>query len=378
MYTQELVDSLADRAYAAMLDFDRWPSFLVYLTNALGGFSPLLFRHDPNNRIGSFDITVDHDPALKRAYNEHLHRCNVWLNSGPQHLTTGHVRTSHMMCSRGVLLRSQWWSDWCRPMGVTQGLGATILKKGSITYNISVPANDSRPPFGTEDIRLVSALMPHMQRAMRVSMHLGDIRLRQGGLAAALDRLPTAVFLIAADGRVLHMNHAAETLVATGSGLAIDADGIVAPLPAETAALRRLISLAAQTSAGIGSDAGGTLAVSRSGGRRPLDVLVSPIRFEDVWPLLDKATALVYVSDPEALSSAVGIELHRQFGLTAAETRVAMLIGRGKTVQQIATSLHLSPHTVRTQLKAVLAKTGCMRQVELIRLLTTLAGRRLD
>jgi len=370
MYTQGLVDSLADRAYAAMLDSERWPGFLTHLTNALGGCSPTLYRHDPRNHAGSLDIAVDYDPTIARAYKEYLSQCNVWVRSGIQNLTVGRVRTSHMMCSRSVLLRSQWWTDFCRPMSITQGLGGTILRYQDVTYNITVFANDSRPPFAEEDQRLLAVLMPHLQRALRVSMHLGEIQVRQGCLAEALDRLPTAVFLIAGDGRVLYMNHAAERLVANGGGLAIDRDGISTARPSDTAAFRRLIGRAALTSAGSGNDAGGTMAVSRTDGRRPLDVLVSPIRLKDVNPFLDTAAALVYVSDPDAMSMSAAAALQRRFGLTSAETRVAMRIGEGKTIRQIAELLHVSPHTVRTQLKAVLAKTGTARQGELICLLT--------
>ena len=372
MYSQELVDSLADRAYAAMVDFDRWPSFLVYLSNALGGCSPLLYRHDPQSKVGTFDLTVDHDPALKRAFNEHLYRCNVWLNSRPQYVVPGRARTSHMMCSRRVLLASQWWSDWCRPMGITQAIGATILKVGPITYNLSVCADDSRPAFGDADLRLLTALMPHLQRSMRMSMLLGDVRLRESSIALALDRLPTAVFLVTGRGRVLFLNQAAERLLLDRRGLSLGKDGLTTTLPADSTALRALIGRAAETSANRVGDSGGTLAVRRPGGMRPLELQVSPIHLEDQHPLLEAPAALVYASDPETVPSSVAVELQRRFELTPAEARVAIAIGRGKTARQIADTWHLSIHTVRTQLKAVLAKTGASRQVDLVRLINHL------
>lgn len=378
MYTQELVDALANRAYEAMLDFERWPSFLVHLANAMGGCSPMLYRHDRSNHLGSVNIQVDCDPAVMRAYTEYLSSRNVWLRGGVQHLTVGRVRTSHMMCSKSVLLRSQWWADFCRPLGITQGLGATILEHGDLTYNISVCADDSRSPFGGEDLRFMIALMPHLQRALRVSMHLGETQVHDAGLAVALDRLPTAVFLVAANARVLYLNRAAEALVASGGGLSIDKTGLAAITPAVTATLRTLVSGAARTSARLGQHPGGTLTVRRPDGLRPLELLVSPIHLEHLHPMLDSPVALVYVSDPEANARAIRAELQRRFGLTTAESRVAEFIGRGLTVRQIADTSHLSPHTVRTQLKATLAKTVCSRQVELIRLMSSLANGRFN
>ena len=61
------------------------------------------------------------------------------------------------------------------------------------------------------------------------------------------------------------------------------------------------------------------------------------------------------------------------FDLTPAEARVACGIGEAKSVERLAAALGVSRETVRVQLKAVLAKTGLSRQVELANLLSGLA-----
>ncbi|HET7766338.1 MAG TPA: LuxR C-terminal-related transcriptional regulator [Burkholderiales bacterium] len=57
------------------------------------------------------------------------------------------------------------------------------------------------------------------------------------------------------------------------------------------------------------------------------------------------------------------------FDLTPAEARVARGIGDGRTVEDIAELFGLSRETVRSQLKAVLGKTGLGRQADLAALL---------
>ena len=57
------------------------------------------------------------------------------------------------------------------------------------------------------------------------------------------------------------------------------------------------------------------------------------------------------------------------FDLTPAEARVARSVVERQTVETIATSLGVSRETVRTQIKAVLAKTGAARQGDLSALL---------
>ena len=58
--------------------------------------------------------------------------------------------------------------------------------------------------------------------------------------------------------------------------------------------------------------------------------------------------------------------LSSSFGMTRAEARLTQLLARGRTLQEAAECLCLSIHTIRSQLRAILAKTGARRQAELV------------
>ena len=64
--------------------------------------------------------------------------------------------------------------------------------------------------------------------------------------------------------------------------------------------------------------------------------------------------------------------LQQAYGLTPAEARLAMLIFEGHSPGDAATSLQVGIATVRTQLSAILKKTGARKQAELIRRLSPL------
>jgi DNA-binding CsgD family transcriptional regulator len=64
--------------------------------------------------------------------------------------------------------------------------------------------------------------------------------------------------------------------------------------------------------------------------------------------------------------------LQALFDLTPTEAAVAARVAAGQTLARIAHSDAKSQETVRNQLKSVLAKTGCHRQLDLARLLTSL------
>ena len=61
--------------------------------------------------------------------------------------------------------------------------------------------------------------------------------------------------------------------------------------------------------------------------------------------------------------------LGRQFHLTASETRLAICLASGQSLREAARHIGVRYETVRTQLKAIFAKTNTRRQVELVLLL---------
>lgn len=57
--------------------------------------------------------------------------------------------------------------------------------------------------------------------------------------------------------------------------------------------------------------------------------------------------------------------LNAVYGLTAAETDIALYLAQGKTAERIAWTRSVAVGTVRSQIKTVLAKVGVSRQAEL-------------
>jgi DNA-binding CsgD family transcriptional regulator len=62
------------------------------------------------------------------------------------------------------------------------------------------------------------------------------------------------------------------------------------------------------------------------------------------------------------------------FGLTAAEARLAALIGSGETIERAAEQLGIVTSTARAHLKRVFDKMGVHRQAELVALIARLHG----
>jgi DNA-binding CsgD family transcriptional regulator len=84
--------------------------------------------------------------------------------------------------------------------------------------------------------------------------------------------------------------------------------------------------------------------------------------------------ALVLLRELTAAAPPRAALLRELFGLTAAEAEVARGIVGGATKSEVAGARGLSETTVRTQVRAVLAKTGAANLRDLERLLAGLSG----
>ena len=223
-------------------------------------------------------------------------------------------------------------------------------------------------PFEDNDVHALSALAPHIRRALHIRARLAGAEWLTEAQAAALDSLAFGCLVLDRHGAVLSVNRAARDLTGRDDGLAIRNGLLRAAGVGEMSRLRALTLAAGQTASGRSLHPGGALAVARRRGR-PLAVLVLPFRGGLDAPPGRQPAAIVFVTDPDARRQPANALLRNLFGLTLSEARVAVALLDGDSPETAAERLGRSAHTVRNQLKSVFAKTGTRRQAELVRLL---------
>lgn len=199
---------------------------------------------------------------------------------------------------------------------------------------------------------------------------------------AALDALPTAVFLIEGGMRVLHANVPAIQLTSCAtSALSMASDrsqpGDFVLVARERTDQSRLCDV---VSSAAGGGSGGALRLQRRGtdsaGRtRSLIVRVSPI-FANSWkawpPVQCQAVpgvAVIIARDPQC-SLPPSVELMTElYGLSRAEAEVASRLAGAVTANHVARDRGVSLETIRSQIKMILQKTNAANLRELERLM---------
>ena len=357
---------LVDQLYEAAAG-GGWQSFLGSLAGALQGVIPALYVHDAATRQPTLATAVDLDPTWAAAYDDYyidrdLRRRKIWT------LPAREVFVGSSLVPDEELLRSEFYNDFLRPQGYFHLLGAVPMKQEDAFAVLRVIRPRSAPAFGSDERELLRRLVPHLKRGLLLTRQLARAEARRNEAVEALDWFPTGVILLDRQGRLVGANRSAEDLLAAGDGLRTDRDGLRAALAGETLALRRLIAAATEPTAPGAPDGDGTLTITRPSTRRPLNVLVAPLRTSIVPEANARARVVVFVTDPDQILPAPVERLQHYLGLTQAEAALVMWLVQGRRVEDAADELGISVHTARTQLKRALAKTATGRQAELVRL----------
>ena len=220
-----------------------------------------------------------------------------------------------------------------------------------------------------DNLKRIRGLLPHIRQAVRIRQELVAAEAHAyTDVSALLEHASSGVVFLDRRGLITSANTTARRLLRARDGIHAWRRALGASVPADDARLRSLVARALPRLAHTA--VGGYMSVRRPAGL-PLIVHVHPVTPRRADFGAERLAVVVLIRDPDAG------QLDREMvgdllGLTAAESRVAVLLGKGRTVRDIARELHRSENTVRWTVKNLLSKTNSARQADLIRLLVQL------
>lgn len=378
MYSEEKLLELVDLIYAAAGDPELWPKVLERIAAVVRGTAGSIHHQDVASQESNFSSLWNFDPQIVVPYVAYYGARNPHMTTRPQLIRTGAVNTTQMLCPDEVYLRSEYWQDYLRHYDAFPAMAATLRAEGANSSNLTIFQRPNAAPCGEEERKFLLVLVPHLQRAFQLHTRIQGLERKGNAASEALDHLSHAVVLLDSKGRVMLANRAATALFAAEKALKLTPRGLVAVMPTESRQLNALIQGAIATGLGKGLSAGGAMAISRDGFRRPLQILVTPLRTKAIYLGKDVPVVAIFITDPESKPVSDPAVLARLYGLTRAEARLAELLAGGVSLGDAADELGVAQSTVRTQLKSIFAKTSANRQSELVRLMSLMPARRGD
>ncbi len=365
MASRDEWDACVDHLYDSVGTEDR-------LTAALGRFRPFLgssavvFATTPDPRTQQSRLLTGAVGLPTAAWVEYVGHFNVydeWVKAGlarNMEFPGGVVRGSELV-PQHELRRSYFWREWLARYNVGDIISAVIepLAPDSPSSFVTFQRRDEQPQFSDADVVTLTALAPHLRRALRLHRRLAP----QLAIGSTLMQLFLAaeapMLLIARDSTINHQNPASQAAMSE---------------PAALIALRcgRLHYASAQGWQDLdttlerfetGEEPAFEIALGADEGRSAsLEVRRVHGAFSDRLAI-HEAVAVCTLRLRSANFAAAFRKHHR---LTATEWRVVLYLAEGLTPAQTAEAMGVRLTTVRTHIRSALTKTDSQRQTQLV------------
>ncbi len=354
---------------AAVEDPSRWQAFLE-------GFNGVL-RSDQSSLM-VFTLEYEHKGIACYAgatEEDRIEYMALWIHQDPwmtraqKDAPEGVFIRSNEITPDHVLEGLDVYQQYLKPRDWHYGGGVILLRSPVLLSILATSRSKAKGPITNEEKEWIEHLVPYLQTAARLHEKLTRLQTERDASQQHLDLLPHGLAMVGPEGYLLAANRRMRAMLAEEDGLYLRDHR----LSAQGGTGRELRDWLKRAQSGHGDVR--RMVVTRTSTRRAYWVTVTPTSPGPAMPLGGvQPIATVLAIDPESRSAPDAATLATVFDLTPAESRLAVLMTSGLTVQEAAGRLHISAETAKTHLKRILSKTATRRQSEMISLFLTLGS----
>ncbi|AJC22658.1 helix-turn-helix transcriptional regulator [Pandoraea pulmonicola] len=327
----------------------------------LGGDAATMLCHDKQNRTVRFVEQSGHEARLIEDYAQTYYQYDdstrrFW------HAPAGSWYDSSIALKHESPNDRVFWNEFMRPYQLEQLVGVVICNDDDVLTSLSVQRMHIVEPSFAHAARLaeyerqLNAAFAARRAATRTSI---------AALGEMLDPAREAFLVVSPDGWILESTAALDTLLgASDSQLVRHQRRLTHRQPNWQSRLQYAFAQTGSTRAAV------SLVVPDSWGNA-FRLTIRPLGNHMNWGL--RSALGVRIDRRSVFNVPSETALRQHFDLTQAEARLFHHLVAGLTIGECSEVLSLGTSTLRTQLSAILRKTGCHRQGELLRLAAMLA-----
>lgn len=359
------VGDLLGALYEGALEQPPWSSALRLLQQRLQATHISLILRPPTAENAGVMINVGENADARVSYEKQYFAMDPFVS-----LKEGEVMTPE------ELIGQQWldgpmYQDYLRPQDVRYVMGADVYTPDGVECRLRATRGHRSEPFGEQDKALFRYILPHLKRSIQIQSKLDSLECERQMLAGTVNRMLLGVISLSQSGEILEINDEARRILAERDGIWRGPNGLQADNPDDKRELHRLIQRA--LGHGSGKITGGmveAMPVSRPSGRARLSLVVKAVPGADWCDTHKRPAAVIFLRDPDCNTTPPSLDLVRRLlGLTRVESRMALLLTEGYTLDEAAQMMNIRRNTARTHLRSIFCKTGVTRQTMLVRLL---------
>ena len=366
MLPDEAPPNLIGDIYDAALDPSLWPEALTKIADFTGGQAAGLFSKESVSRNVKVAHAVGIDPRYVQCYEERY--ATVDPMAPLAFVAVGQVTSTFDFISYDDFREGRFYQEWARPQGWVDAASAVLDKSATHFDFLAVVRDETSGLVDDEMSARVSLVVPHVRRAAAIGKTAEVGRTEAAIYSDILDGLKAGMFLVDANGRIVHANAAARALLMDQDFLYSARDRLVARNAATDQTLHVLFAAAAKGDAAIGTGGIAVPLVSRDGEHYVAHVLPLTAGAGRRAEIANPAVAALFVQKAAIDRPSLPESIARHYELTPTELRVLLSIVDIGGAPEVADALGIGTGTVKTHLGRLFQKTGTRRQADLVKL----------
>ena len=376
MRDQDALERILASLYDAMLDDTLWPatSALIDETCGIKG-NALLVGEGPKDGIRATFVGLyyrgERREDLEREYLEVYHSLDESVSRFRQLPDSRVVHVTDLYTAEELQTSPAYNEGFAR---ASMRDGVKVRLDGSDGSHIAWATADPVSPSGWESsqLRLIDRLLPHIRQFVRVRQALAKAEALGASMTALLDNTRVGVIHLDRRGQIVEANDRARAILRNGDGLSDRGGVLSARVPADDARLEQLVAAALPISSALAVS--GSMMLHRASVQPPFVMHVKPVGVRQMDFGARRVAALVLLVEPGQASRIDPALVAATLGLTPVESQIAAWVAEGKTVREIAVALEYTERSVRWYLHQVYHKQGLSGQVDLVRLVLSVAA----
>ncbi len=354
---------LLQQIYDTALMPSRWPDTLTVVSTYIGAsFMSVVPYNDP-----SLIFMSKGGETAMQGYTEHWYKLDAMVEIGVSNKQYKGLLCDWSSIGHDAIERNPYYQEFRKDVGIGFCIGSTFEAYPGDFRGLGINLPLGVGPLDSNRLEQIDDILRHLARAITISSRTACLT-SLPGFAETLERIQCGAAVIDVIGRVIIANQAFVNFGADGIDFSSGRIRCARP-PCQKGLDHLLASTIAKDASKYGID---FALIQRPSGKMPFMARAVPLSNQSTEAIWGKPApirqALLLVVDLAAEADASSEIAFRKVGLTAAESKVAALIGGGLSPRQVAEHLRHTEGTVRTTLKQVFSKMSLSRQSDLVRL----------
>ena len=361
--------------YEASYKLEAWPNVLEKVTKFIGAYSTALLYKNKGSESQGCLCSYNFPAEDLENFIEFGVDPNFYLFS--ERVPVGTSAALDLLIPDREELEAKLGEKYCKMSAPTVFYhigGSLLFEDEDRIYGIGIMRPKEIGPFTEENVAKLDLLVPHLQRAMIIHNEFNRLKAREKALQASLNRLLVGLILFNKQLKPIYINPVARSILKYHPAIGLEHGTIAASEFSDTEKIHNaLINAISSTDTSHHDDSVTALGLKHNDCATTLPVIISPV--EDIpasFEIEEKgAIASMYFSDPERTYPVEADKLAEIYGLTKAESQVAISMANGLSPTEVAEINDVAISTIRSQLKAIYNKVGVKSQAELVKTLLT-------